>query len=82
MKKAVLFKALQRHFGFRNPDSLLEIKTDILSQLSPAELTLAERYILSLKDKGIQYTYPGHENYPRSFYQMLEPPLFLEYSFC
>lgn len=79
MKKAALFKALQRNLGFRNPESLLEIKPEHLNKISPEELILAERYILSLKDKGIQYTYPGHECYPAGFYKMLEPPLFLEY---
>lgn len=79
MKKAVLFKALQRHLGFRNPESHLEIKSEILAKLLPDELIRAECYVHSLKDKGIQYTYPGHEFYPANFYKMLEPPLFLEY---
>ena len=79
MKKAAHFKALQRYLGFRNPESLLEIKPDTLAKLSREEIILAERYVISLKDKGIQCTYPGHEFYPPSFYQMLEPPLFLEY---
>lgn len=79
MKKAVLFKALQRHLGFRNPDSILQITPEIINKLAPQELILSERYLLSLKDKGIQFTYPGDALYPASFYQMLEPPLFLEY---
>lgn len=79
MKKAVLFKALQRHLGFRNPDSLLQITPEIINKLAPQELIMAERYLIGLKDKGIQFTYPGDSFYPKSFYQMLEPPLFLEY---
>lgn len=79
MKKAVLFKALQRYLGFRNPESLVEITSEHTKKLSSEELLLAERYLLSLKDKGIQFTYPGDEFYPKSFYKMLEPPLFIEY---
>ncbi|WP_409479933.1 DNA-processing protein DprA [Pseudobdellovibrio sp. HCB154] len=79
MNKAVIFKALQRSLGFRNPESILQITSDLTAKLSPQELLLAERYLLSLRDKGIKYTYPGHEAYPLSFYKMLEPPLFLEY---
>lgn len=79
MTKASLYKALQRQLGFRNPDSILEIKPEIISRFSSTEITLAERYLLGLKDKGINYTYPGDANYPSSFYTMLEPPLFLEY---
>lgn len=79
MKKAVQFKALQRHLGFRNPESLLQITPEVLNKLAPQELIMAERYLLSLKDKGIQFTYPGDALYPKSFYQMIEPPLFLEF---
>ncbi|MES2803435.1 MAG: DNA-processing protein DprA [Bdellovibrionota bacterium] len=79
MKKAVLFKALQRHLGFRNPESILQLTSEIIKKLRPEELLLAERYLISLKDKGIHFTFPGDELYPTSFYKMLEPPLFLEY---
>lgn len=79
MSKAVLFKALQRSLGFRNPESILKLTSATVSKLSPQELLLSEQYLLSLSDKGIKYTYPGHEAYPQSFYRMLEPPLFLEY---
>lgn len=29
--------------------------------------------------KGMQFTYPGHEHYPKSFYRMQDPPFFLNY---
>ena len=79
MKQAILFKTLQRSLGFRNPEAILKITPEMTIRFSQQELVLAERYLLSLTDKGIKFTYPGHENYPASFYKMLEPPLFLEY---
>lgn len=79
MKQAILFKALQRSLGFRNPEAIIKITSKIALRVSVQELLSAERYLLSLADKGIKFTYPGHEAYPQSFYKMLEPPLFLEY---
>ena len=79
MKQALLFKALQRSLGFRNPEAILKLTAELIARLGPQELILAERYLHSLTDKGIKFTYPGHETYPTCFYKMLEPPLFLEY---
>lgn len=79
MKTAILFKALQRSLGFRNPEALTEITPTVAARLTAEELLSAEKYLRSLVDRGIKYTYPGHAFYPVSFLQMLEPPLFLEY---
>lgn len=79
MKQAIQFKALQRSLGFRNPEAIVQLTSEITARFSSQELLLAEHYLRSLVDKGIKYTYPGHEAYPAKFYKMLEPPLFLEY---
>lgn len=77
MNKAILFKALQRRNKYRNPDHRLEITDSTL--FSKAELLAATHYVDKLKANGIRYTYPGDENYPMSFYKMIEPPLFFEF---
>lgn len=79
MNNAILFKALQRHFKFRNPDSKTDFGFDSKSLLSGEEIISAEKYIAELIKKEIRYTYPGELNYPAAFYKMIEPPLFLEY---
>lgn len=79
MNQAILFKALQRSLGFRNPEALVKLTPDLGSQLSDQEIDSAEKYIRSLIEKKISFTYPGHEFYPSNFYKTLEPPLFLEY---
>lgn len=77
MTNAYLFKILQRQYRFRNPRHLIEIPTDL--SYDPAEVQAAKEYIEQLSDRGIQHTYPGHPFYPKAFYKMKEPPLFLEY---
>jgi len=39
----------------------------------------AQKYLDRLAALNINYTYPGDANYPKKFYHMTEPPLFLEY---
>ena len=77
MNKAILFKALQRRNKYRNPDHTLELTES--SVFSKSEIQAASQYIDKLNAAGVHYTYPGDENYPMSFYKMIEPPLFLEY---
>ena len=77
MNKAILFKALQRKNRYRNPDHTLELVES--SRFSKSELDAASQYIEKLQATGTRYTYPGDENYPMSFYRMIEPPLFFEY---
>ena len=77
MKKATLFKVLQRRNKFRNPKNLLSIPENL--SYSSQEFLAAQRYLHGLELKKINFTYPGHENYPQAFLKMLEPPLFLEF---
>lgn len=79
MDNAILFKALQRHLRFRNPDALTQLNPDQIKNISSEELASAEKYIINLNKIGISFTYPGDVYYPQNFYSMLEPPLFLEY---
>jgi DNA processing protein len=75
--KSIQFKVLQRKMKFRNPNHLLEIPESFSCERS---LFLeAEKYIQQLRQKNINFTYPGHEFYPAAFLKMKEPPLFLEY---
>jgi DNA processing protein len=39
----------------------------------------ARLYLEQLSQQNIDFTYPGDLNYPKAFYAMKEPPLFLEY---
>ncbi len=77
MEKAIRFKWLQRKFKFRNSDFILQYPVD--SEISNFEKKDIRQYLEQLSAKGISYTYPTHEDYPSAFYQMKEPPLFLEY---
>ncbi len=77
MNKAILFKALQRSHKYRNPDPIFEMTDSTV--FTKIELQSATEYIEKLQSLGVRYTYPGDENYPLSFYKMIEPPLFLEY---
>jgi DNA processing protein len=77
MNKAILFKALQRKNKYRNPEHILELTESSL--FSKYEWDAAAMYIEKLQAAGVRYTYPGDENYPLSFYKMIEPPLFFEY---
>jgi len=81
MKNAIYFKALQKKLHFRNPKSIIIFNEEYLQtyQILDCDLIEAQRYILNLQEKGIQYTYPGHVMYPEAFLKMLEPPLFFEY---
>lgn len=79
MKHALYFKALQRKLKYRNPDAILhadQMQSFVFTQF---ELDDANVYIKHLESINIQYTYPGHVNYPQQFYKMIEPPLFIEY---
>jgi DNA processing protein len=77
MNKAIRYKALQTRNKYRNPDYVLNITESV--SFTPKELSRAHDYIQKLELSGIRYTYPGEDNYPMAFYQMIEPPLFLEY---
>jgi DNA processing protein len=77
MNNAILFKIMQRKFKFRNPNHLLGLATNIV--YTEDEYESAKNYVLSLKDYNINYSYPGHINYPLQFLKMKEPPLFFEY---
>lgn len=77
MTQAIHFKILQRQNKFKNPKHLVQIP-DFFSY-SRDEYQSAENYLLSLERKKIAFTYPGHVDYPRAFYFMKNPPLFLEY---
>jgi DNA processing protein len=77
MQAAILFKIIQRRNKFRNPLNLAELPRDFI--YTAEEYDSAQNYILSLKDRGISYCYPGHENYPEQFLKMKEAPLFFEY---
>ncbi len=72
-----MFKALQRSHKYRNPDHIFELTDSMV--FSKNELQSASHYIDKLQALGVRYTYPGDENYPLSFYKMIEPPLFFEY---
>lgn len=77
MEQAILFKILQRQTKFKNSENLLKIPSSF--RHSEYEYNSAKQYILQLKDKGFQFTYPNDINYPSQFYKMKNPPLFLEY---
>ncbi len=77
MTNAIYFKWLQRKNKFRNPESILKKPDSFL--ISEVEKNEIQKYLDRLDEKQISYTYPSHENYPLAFYQMKEPPLFLEY---
>ncbi len=77
MTHAYLFKILQRQYKFRNPKHLVELPDEF--QYSPEELISAKLYVEELSQRNISCTYPGHLFYPKAFYKMKEPPLFLEY---
>lgn len=79
MNQAIYFKALQNKNYYRNSDSIETLLEKALVSFSSLELEKAARYIESLESKKINYTYPGHENYPQAFHFMKEPPLFLEF---
>ena len=79
MKQAYYFKALQRKLKFRNPDHILSLEQNVKINISQRDLDDARLYVDSLYEHEIQYTYPGHSDYPVAFYKMIEPPLFLEY---
>lgn len=54
----------------------------ISSQTGPIEaleLQKIKNELETLSKNGFSYTYWGHKNYPRSFYQMKNPPYFLSY---
>lgn len=81
MTNAIYFKWLQRKNKFRNPKSILQ-KPDffnISSEILQSEKSEIEKYLMDLEKNQISYTYPSHPDYPKAFYQMKEPPLFLEY---
>ncbi len=77
MTNAIYFKWLQRKNKFRNPDSV--IKKPEFFNIPQSEIIEIQKYLNILHIKHISYTYPSHINYPQAFYQMKEPPLFLEY---
>lgn len=79
MNQAILFKALQVTNKFRNSKSVLKITSEIVQSILSDNIEYAKYYLDELHRLGIKYTYPGHESYPKLFYKMLEPPLFLEY---
>ncbi len=77
MEKAIRYKALHSRLNGRNPDNLVS-GIEFLS-FTKIELIEAERYLAELNAKQIKWTFPEDENYPSAFYQMKEPPLFIEY---
>lgn len=77
MENAISFKWLQRKFKFRNPDSIIKLPVGL--SISLAEKKDIEKYLDRLGQQGISFIYPTHPDYPLAFYQMKEPPLFLEY---
>lgn len=77
MEKAILYKLLHRKLKFRNPQCLTELPSNIT--YSSQEYHDAREYILQLIQNKIKFTYPHHPDYPDSFLQMKEPPLFMEY---
>lgn len=77
MEKAIRFKWLQRKFKFRNSDFIHQYPVD--SEMSDLDKKDIRQYLEQLNVSGISYTYPTHADYPAVFYQMKEPPLFLEY---
>ncbi len=77
MNQALEFKILQRQLKFRNPDHLLQLPGH--RPFTQTELNSATKYLDQLNSLGIKFTYPGDPNYPRQFFRMKEPPLFLEY---
>lgn len=77
MNNAIKFKALQRRLKFRNPNHWIELPDGV--SFTALELDLASQYLETLTAKKINFTFPGHEDYPLPFYSMKEPPLFLEY---
>ncbi|MBC7421323.1 MAG: DNA-processing protein DprA [Bdellovibrio sp.] len=77
MTNAYLFKVLQRQNKFRNPKHLTALPTDLM--YTAEQLSSAQEYIERLSRLNINWTYPGDVFYPKAFYKMKEPPLFLEY---
>lgn len=76
-KDVLFFKALQNKNHYRNPKAILAYEATL--NFTNEELMSAQREIEDLLEKGIQFTYPTHEHYPKSFLLMKEPPLFLEF---
>jgi len=79
MKQAYYFKALQRKLKFRNPNHIISVELNDKIPINQHDLDEAQSYIDSLIKRDIKFTYPGHPDYPLSFYKMIEPPLFLEF---
>lgn len=77
MEKAVLFKVIQRKLKFRNPQHLTELPKEFI--YTENEYNSALKYILSLAQFNINFTYPEKDDYPEEFLKMKEPPLFIEY---
>ncbi len=77
MMEAIYFKILQRQLKFRNPNHLLRLPVDF--KFTAAEFQSAKKYLQTLFELNIQWTFPGHEFYPPNFLRMKEPPLFLEF---
>ncbi len=77
MQKAILYKILQRHYRFRNPAHILRLPPDFI--YSEQEYTSAKNYLLELRSRGVNYSFPEKEDYPTEFLRMKEPPLFFEY---
>ncbi|MFZ3230308.1 MAG: DNA-processing protein DprA [Pseudobdellovibrio sp.] len=77
MNKAILFKVLHRRFKFRNPNQWLDLPEDF--KYTQLEYESALKYLETLWRLNIKWTYPGHEQYPKNFLKMKEPPLFIEY---
>ena len=78
MNKAVFFKWLQKKNKFRNTERII-VAPDNLSCIPDKDYNYIEKYIETLKSEGIKYTFPSDIHYPRIFYCVPEPPLFLEY---
>ncbi len=78
MTTAIFFKWLQRHNQFRNPNLILK-KPNLEFEIPITEQKNIQNYLQQLSDRGISFTYPSHPDYPKTFYRMKEPPLFLEY---
>lgn len=77
MVNAVLFKLMQKKYKFRNPNNVTLIPDDFTYTRSEYQKSL--EYLENLKRHNINYTFPGHHDYPQVFYKIKEPPLFFEY---
>lgn len=77
MKNAIAFKVLQRRNKFRNPNHVLSVPDHF--QISNEEEVAACQYLKRLESKKIRFTFPQDAYYPKKFYFMKEPPLFLEF---